>query len=733
MRAPRLLTILTLALTTGYASAQPSPPQLLSVFPSGAKAGETVELTFSGHGFEGGEKLLFSAKGFTAEVGGTVPALKQPPQGQPTSAVKFKVAVPKDGSALGTCDVRVVGKNGLSNPRAFVIGAFTDVSETEPNNDVGQAQKIELDTTVNGVISAPTDVDFVTFKAKAGQNVVVYCLTTSLDSRMQADLMVSAPDGKPLASNRGYRGGDAVLDFKAPTDGDYLVRVSQFAYTTGGFDHFYRLTVTTNEWVDAVFPPIWPLGKPSRPNLFGRNLIQANPVDRFTRPDGRPFDTRPTGVGFGPADVEDNLLCKSFITPQRAAVDGVELEVGPSRPFVLASDLSIVLDNEKNFTADVAQEVKVPCDIAGRIAKKNERHWYKFDAKKGQVWTLEVFAERIGSPVDAYFILTDEKGKVITEQDDGADTLSPNQFYTKGDDPARYKFTVPADGTYKVMVSTREAGVQFGVRDQYVLRIAKEKPDFRLAVMPLTPHIPDGGTLAKGGAAVFAVFVFRFDGFADAIELSADKLPPGVSCPPQVIGPGQTRGTFVLACDKDAEEWEGFVTINATAGDLKHTARPFTVTWAPIGAQQVQPPPNTPMITRMDRGPGMALAIRGEAPFTLTPSDTELTAKAGGKVEVTLKISRDAKFKDPITILSAIPNFGPRPQGNQPFPPIGTAQPNGTELKLSIDVPNNLPPGTHALVLRGQNATPPPKGNNNAPLRVVPTYAAQPITVTVTK
>ena len=28
-------------------------------------------------------------------------------------------------------------------------------------------------------------------------------------------------------------------------------------------------------------------------------------------------------------------------------------------------------------------------------------------------------SERIGSPVDAFFILTDEKGKVITEQDDG--------------------------------------------------------------------------------------------------------------------------------------------------------------------------------------------------------------------------------------------------------------------------------------------------------------------------
>ncbi len=737
----RVLAGFVVLLAGGFASAQPlpSPPQLLSVFPPGAKAGDTVEVTFSGHSFEGGEKLLFSAKGFVAEAVGTVPAPKQPqpqPQpGQPTSAVKFKVTVPKD--ATGTRDVRVVGKTGLSNPRAFVVSDMTNVNETEPNNDVPQAQKIDLETTVNGVISAPTDVDFVSFKATAGQNVVVYCLTTSIDSRMQADLMATTPDGKVLASNRGYRGGDAVLDFKAPADGDYLVRVSQFAYTTGGFDHFYRLTVTTGPWVDAVFPPVGTLSTTSK-SIYGRNLPGVEPTSRsnFTRPDGRPFDEMHIFALSSRVSTKAELESQPrFVTPTAGGIDlsAFAKDWAPEGIPLLWPKGLIILDNEKNTTADSAQSVELPCDIAGRIAKKGERHWYSFKAKRGEVWTLEVFAERIGSPVDAYFVLTDEKGKVIVEQDDGPDSLSPNQFYTKGDDPARYRFSVPADGTYKVMVSTREAGVQFGVRDQYVLRIAKENPDFRLAVMPLTPHIPDAGTVAKGGAACFTVFVFRFDGFNDAIELSADNLPEGVTCPPQVIGAGQTRGALVLVADKDAADWQGFVTIRAKSGDLEHTARPFTVTWPVIGLQPGQPPPNTPMITRMDRGPGMALAVRGEAPFTLTPAVTEMTVRPGGKLDVTLKVSRDPKFKEAIQLFAATPNFGPRQQGNQPLPPVGTIQPNGTELKLSLDVPNALPPGTHTLILRGQTATPPPKGGNNAPLRVTPTFAAVPITVVVKK
>jgi hypothetical protein len=344
------------------------------------------------------------------------------------------------------------------------------------------------------------------------------------------------------------------------------------------------------------------------------------------------------------------------------------------------------------------------------------------------VWTLEVFADRIGSQIDAYFVLTDDKGKVIVEADEGPDPLSPNQFYTKSDDPARYRFAVPADGKYRVMVSSRDAAIQFGVREQYVLRIAKENPDFRLAVMPVTPHIPDAGTLARGGAVLFSVFVFRTDGFNGPIALSAANLPPGVTCPPQVIGAGQTRGTLVLLADKSAKDWDGFVTVTGTAEKLKHDARPFTVTWPVPGQQANQPPPNAPMITRMDRGPGLALAVRGDAPFTLTPVGKELTTKAGGKLEVTLKVTRDPKFKDGIQVFSAVPNFGPRQQGNNPVPPLTTIAADKNEVKVSVDVQPNTPAGTYTLVLRGQSAVPPPKG---PAARLVATYPAVPITVVI--
>src|SRR5262245_55960594 len=113
MLALRIPAAFALFLVAGFAAAQ-TGPQLLTVFPPGAKAGETVEVTFSGSGFDGEEKLLFGDKGFTAERVGTATADPKAPKGgkgaQLTSSVKFKVTVPKD-VPHGTTDVRLVSKS----------------------------------------------------------------------------------------------------------------------------------------------------------------------------------------------------------------------------------------------------------------------------------------------------------------------------------------------------------------------------------------------------------------------------------------------------------------------------------------------------------------------------------------------------------------------------------------------------------------------------------------------
>src|SRR5262249_52780491 len=148
----------------------------------------------------------------------------------PADLHRFKVTVPTD-APLGSCDVRLVNKWGVSNPRTFVVGDLNEVAEKEPNNDTEQAQRVELNTTINGSISSGTDVDYYVVHAKKGQRVVVICRASSIDSRLQPAIEIYDKADRQLAANRNYQNDDAVTDFVAPEDGDYHVRVLQFTHT----------------------------------------------------------------------------------------------------------------------------------------------------------------------------------------------------------------------------------------------------------------------------------------------------------------------------------------------------------------------------------------------------------------------------------------------------------------------------------------------------------------------
>src|SRR4029079_10008583 len=103
----------------------------------------------------------------------------------------------------GMYDVRVVGKYGVSNPRAFVVGDINEVYEKEPNNDVPEAQRVNIGTTINGVLTAATDVDYSVFAGKKGQRIGLACLTASIDGRASPFVQVFDTHGRNLGKNRG--------------------------------------------------------------------------------------------------------------------------------------------------------------------------------------------------------------------------------------------------------------------------------------------------------------------------------------------------------------------------------------------------------------------------------------------------------------------------------------------------------------------------------------------------
>ena len=145
---------------------------------------------------QGATGLYFSFPGAKVEVEGSEafkpvvdpkPPKKAPPPPKGQISQRFKVTLPAD-APLGIHDVRIVTANGISNPRAFVVGDLQEFTEQEPNDDLPKAQKIAVNSTVSGVISVGTDVDYYLFTGKKGQRIVVSCLTTSIDSKLPAEI-----------------------------------------------------------------------------------------------------------------------------------------------------------------------------------------------------------------------------------------------------------------------------------------------------------------------------------------------------------------------------------------------------------------------------------------------------------------------------------------------------------------------------------------------------------------
>jgi Bacterial pre-peptidase C-terminal domain len=215
-------------------------PVVTSVFPPGGRRGEKVSVELRGPNIP--TRMLREA---------VIPADERSP-------VLYLTA---DGVAAGNHDV------------PFFVSDGPEGIEVEPNDDLPAATRLALPITMNGQFETSGDSDHYRVTLRAGETLDVEA-TAHRFLRGPADTRVEILDaaGKLLAENddgfpldymwmHDFLSTDSRLSFKAPQDGEYIVRVREAAGLSGP-RAVYRLTarLTTPDFQLWQFPdgvPIW--------------------------------------------------------------------------------------------------------------------------------------------------------------------------------------------------------------------------------------------------------------------------------------------------------------------------------------------------------------------------------------------------------------------------------------------------------------------------------------------
>jgi hypothetical protein len=513
-------------LLTGASELRANPPVASHIFPPGGQRGKTVQVRVAGLflnktcGFEllgpglVADKQIKSTR--TPWFEGPILPLVESQQAEDyprDMAGTIRIAA---DAPLGVCRGRVWTAEGAASGLQFVVGDLPEIVEQEIDGDPIPVD-VQLPVTINGRIFPREDVDEWAFVLKKGQSVACEVNAARIGSPLDSQLELLDPSGRVVAENDDHFGADSYLRYTGAADGKYRVRIRD-VNRRGGPAYVYRLTLTTNAYVDRIYPLGGKRGAKTRFEVHGQGL-PAEAVE-ISLPDDATRDFS-----------------------YRHMIDGKS-----TNPLLLdVDDLTEFVQTEANNDAGKANAVTLPAALNGRINKAGAADYWSFPAKKGETLTLEMRARQLGSPLQAVVTVTDPIGKELARAEATGAQLDPT-----------LNFTAPADGTYLIRVVEKVAS-RGGPEFVYRLRVAPQTPGFRLQLAA------DVLTVQRGGQAKFKVTAERHGGFTDAIGLRVENLPAGVRAANATIGANQNAVEIAFTAETGAAIAAGAITIRGSA------------------------------------------------------------------------------------------------------------------------------------------------------------------------
>ncbi|MEQ9411152.1 MAG: PPC domain-containing protein [Fuerstiella sp.] len=501
------------------ASMAAEAPKIERLFPPGLQRGTTTTVKLVGKAGDGPLRVWSDSDQLSLQIS----------EKQDTAELTAAADM-----APGLHWLRFYNDHGATELLPCFVGLIPEAEAAEPHNDVSTAQPVELPSvTVNGVLEKSEDVDLFAVSLTAGQTLVASVQAgRELGSPMDAVLQVLDPAGTVVAFNDDDHGFDPQIVYTAPRDGSYFIRIFAFPATpnstirmAGGATYVYRLTLTTEAFIDHVRPAMVDPTKESNVAVHGWNL--SDEQRQLTIPG---FTTDFTSIGDGFANAHQLKSCH--------------------HPSLVES-------------SEQPQTLPVPATVSGCISAAGETDSFTIAGTKGLKLTIEVAGRSLSSVLDPVVAVLDESGKVLKEADDRS----------RGDLDTDLAVTLKADGLHTITVTDRYGSG--GERYFYALTCRETVVDFALTVKSNSFVLPTDKPLE------IPVAVSRNNGFADAISVSMTGLPAGVTAAVvQSAKDGDTSKSVTLKIER-GQFSEGFSGLIAISGRVRESES-VTLATAPV-------------------------------------------------------------------------------------------------------------------------------------------------------
>ena len=489
-----LLSILFCAVTFGV-----SAVHIGYLMPSGGQRGKTVELIVGGQQFWGLTGAIVSGSGVTVESVEFVRGFPYPPWKQRQYLKKWL-----DGIEQGCTGRPALPDNTEGWVTHYYWERLDDLTPLEreltlrflyvPRNPLQMSPAIASSAIVRLRI-APD--------AKAGER----------EFRLLGSGRISNPLRFFVDTLPEYREPFFPLPPKKPEPGAFAVPGVLNGQIMPGETDSYKFTAKKGETITFTMTAryLMPFIGDGVPGHFQAVLEVVDGKEKsLAFADDRYFDPDPVLCFRAPADGEYTLRVRDALYRGREdfvyrirAVRGVPrryaLDAPPAFPGVKCL-------RSESLKKD--KPVAHPVMIRGVLAQ-GAKDDYRFEAKKGERVSLEIFARRLKSPLDSLLQVLDGKGNILAVNDD-CERLKAG-LILHGAADSYLDFTVPADGCYTVRVSDTTG---IGGKDYvYYLRIDHARPRFTLYSIPSALEIP------MIGAEPLTLVVDRHDGFTGEIAL----------------------------------------------------------------------------------------------------------------------------------------------------------------------------------------------------------------------